>query len=247
MVFCCISSFPVFLLFLKKISGQRSLGRFCFTRHLSPSLGEISSGSGQSLIAPMTPMPGFVKWILAIYLAASGSYSILIRVLLGVPLWVPTAIMVTIGLASLLTHRLGHAKWTRQWYQAHAIGHHLRAHPPSRFESDVYVPNPSDPNLLSTWLYVFAGVTALFCVNLAHPNGLSLCQMMVAMVPAWAVLFWEDILHSEVHKTRSRLDNFGWYQKVKQCHRIHHKHTEVNLAVSALFFDWFLGTLRTGQ
>jgi len=118
----------------------------------------------------------------------------------------------------LLTHCLGHRKWSGWWYTAHTMGHHCSDYPSRRFLSAGYVLAKHNN---SPYYYPAIVGTALM-VNLVHRSwriAFTACGFLTAVFVAAAA----DDLHQAFHRRNHWLNRFAWFRKLRTLHYYHHR------------------------
>ena len=159
----------------------------------------------------------------------------------------PSLAWVCNGIVLHTVHRLAHSAksnvWCRAWYTAHVIGHHRNCYPIAKFQSVDYVLNADDPWNLNFWAYAVPGffvTMALFvCTN---PHWV---PTTVTLVFLGANAHFENLVHEQLHLTKSTWIAKPWFRALERLHYIHHTpKTRKNFAVTAWMFDAILGTLE---
>jgi sterol desaturase/sphingolipid hydroxylase (fatty acid hydroxylase superfamily) len=117
----------------------------------------------------------------------------------------------------------------------HARGHH-RAYPSARFtRSATPIRTPLKYN------GIYALVPCLVVQELLQFLVLPPALWTVCLVQALLIVAGVNYLHTQCHVLGSRLEQFGWFARIRRAHDAHHE-GDVNYMVGDHFWDRVLGT-----
>jgi hypothetical protein len=145
-----------------------------------------------------------------------------------------------LGFLAFWTHWLGHRRmggYNNRWYRAHAIDHHVKLYPPSRFmipdeelgsgdaNAKFYIPSFCLAALFSWLVWGSRAGTLFVIVN----NGF---WMAVA-----------DYFHTAYHLVHHWFERFQWFIALREIHYIHHRgEARLNYLITDMSMDMLMGT-----
>ena len=186
------------------------------------------------------------RWTL-IYAVILAAYTEICVYAVNIPRSAVISTYLLTGITQHTVHRIGHFRLASSltsrlnaWYRAHVVGHHS-IYPITRLTTPSYVDNVIDTYKLNTWLYVVTEIVLLsrqasMCEQWVHV----LCLIIMVAV----ALCWENTVHYQLH-INSTWMKYTWFRSLREYHSVHHLPPySYNHAISALFFDLLMGTLR---
>jgi sterol desaturase/sphingolipid hydroxylase (fatty acid hydroxylase superfamily) len=140
------------------------------------------------------------------------------------------------SIIQVVAHRLfGHVDRVRPVFESHALGHH-GVYPRDNLLSDHWV--PAEKHVMWYFVPLFAPMVfamyafTSFTVFVTHVSGI-----------AFAV-WWHVFLHQQYHLRGSFLERFGWFQRKRELHFVHHRRVHRNYAIVEFWLDHVLGTIE---
>lgn len=143
-----------------------------------------------------------------------------------------------VDLMGYLIHKLVHSNLIPSMKQAHKTHHTLYTH--KDFLDTTYRDAEGD-NLLFYYM-PFALLSILFAYLF-----MNIVSFFVFLVILSLFGFGNDIIHTQIHLTNTRLIKYNWFRKLRFLHIQHHKHHDTNYGILSLLFDKVFGTFNNGK
>lgn len=161
------------------------------------------------------------------------------------------AAVLTFGLMFLVitlfgygVHKALHQKWTGRYYKSH-MTHHVKLYPLSDFTSEVYR-SPGKDNTAK--FFIIAGIPLIIAPILLFALHVIALPVFIAAMLGLAVFGGlNDYLHDSFHITDHWLNRFGWFRKMIERHKVHHKHMQRNMGIYWFGWDRVFKTFKKGN
>ena len=143
------------------------------------------------------------------------------------------------SLAQTVCHRLfGHTRRISKLYEVHVAGHHAQ-YSGSRMLSDEWIPTEQH----TIWYYAIPFGPIALAVLWLLPIEIFATHILALSFSIW----WHIYLHRQYHVRRSWLRRFGWFQRKRRLHFIHHRLGVKNYAIVEYVWDRLLGTFASSR
>ena len=136
-------------------------------------------------------------------------------------------------LVGWLGHWVLHQRWAGPLYRGH-MNHHTKQYPPGDLKSESYrSAGREDSTFIFTPILTLA--FALFVYGLVKLN-VEAGLLVFVLAEALVIGFLHDWVHTQFHLTKTVLDRWGWFRKLRELHFTHHRRMAHNFGI--FWFGW---------